>query len=214
MEPIRPTAELPLEQRIALSYAPKRARARFVAVFALDRRLSQALARGRAPLAAQLRLAWWRDLLTRPEQQAPDPAIAAIRAAWDDDPAAAVAMVDGWEELVAEEPDLAASARGRAAPFVALAGALGGAARDLRATRIAAERWALADLADHVSDPGLRARARALAERSEPGEPLPAAMRPLTVLDGLARRALARGGPMLGDRLSPLVAIRLGILGR
>ena len=44
---------------------------------------------------------------------------------------------------------------------------------------------------------------------------LPAALRPLAVIEGLARRSLrAGGGPMLGDRLSPLVALRLGLFGR
>lgn len=196
-----------------MSYAPRAARSRFAAVFALDARLSQALARGREPLASQLRLAWWRDLLREAEPRSADHAVAGILAA-SDDKASAIAMVDAWEELVADKPDLAAFAKGRAAPFVALAGSLGCSPRHCEDARFAAARWALADLAEHVSEPGLREEARALATGMPLGGRLPATLRPLSVLDGLARRALARGGPMLGDRLSPLAAIRLGILGR
>lgn len=208
-----PIAGLPLAQRIAASYAPRRARAGFAALFALDARLSKALARGREPLAAQLRLAWWRDLLGDPEARGADPEVQAILSALDDRDAA-VAMVDAWEELVAEDPDLTAFAAGRAAPFDALARMLGCTVRQCEAARLAAQRWALVDLAEHVSEPALRTAARGLAREMSSGAHLPKVLRPLAVLDGLARRALARKAPLLGDRLSPLVAIRLGIFGR
>lgn len=206
-------AGLPLAQRIAASYAPGRARAAFAALFALDARLSQALARGREPLAAQLRLAWWRELLGERAPRSADEAVEAILAALDDR-ASAIAMVDAWEELVADKPDLAAFAKGRAAPFVALAESRGCSASQCEDVRIAAERWALVDLAEHVSVPELRKEAQAAAKRLPLGGRLPATLRPMAVLDGLARRALARDAPLLGDRVSPLAAIRLGILGR
>ena len=208
-----PTAPLAPEQRLALSYARAGERTRFAGLFALDRELAQAVARGREPIAAQLRLAWWRDQLAGTGAPVADAGIGAVLAQWRDEPAPAIAMVDGWEMLLAEPPNLAACARGRAEPFTALAEGFGCSPPDVEATRRAAQRWALLDLAGHVSDTALGRKARELAAGLERGQ-LPRAMRPLAVLDGLARRALARGGPLLGDRLSPLVAIRLGIFGR
>lgn len=213
MDGTLPTDLLAPEQRLALSYASGLTRARFANLFALDRQLAQAVAKGaREPIAAQLRLAWWREFLSADAPLAVFPHAVHLHADWRYDPGPVIAMVDGWEELLAEPPDLAACARGRAAPFVALAQALGCCPLDIEKTRRAAERWALIDLAGHVSDPALRTKALELAAGLGAGR-LPRAMRPLAVLDGLARRALARGGPLLGDRLSPLVAIRLGIFG-
>lgn len=206
-------AELPAEQRLALSYSRTRERERFAALFTLDRQLGQALARGREPLAAQLRLAWWRDLLGGKGGPASDPATALVLKHWHSDSASAIAMVDGWEQLVSETPDLAAFADGRAAPFVSFAQERGCGVEPIAQVGVAARRWALVDLAEHLSVS--MDRDAALTEaRSLPPVSLPRAMRPLAVLDGLARRSLAQGVPMLGDRLSPFVALRLGIFGR
>lgn len=209
-------AELTPEQRLALSYAGDgTARDRLARLFALDRRLAQAVARGgREPIAAQLRLAWWREQLETATRAAPEKLIAALREDGGGDAAPLIAMIDGWEQLLAEPPDVAACALGRAAPFSALAAALGCDAGQQDAARCAAMRWALLDLAGNLSEPSLGAAARELASASEPVTALPRSLRSLVVLDGLARRALRLGGPLLGDRLAPLAAIRLGIFGR
>jgi phytoene synthase len=79
----------------------------------------------------------------------------------------------------------------------------------------AARYWALADLAANLSDAGERARVIECA-RGEPfASPGGRALRPLAILGGLGRRALARGGrPLLDGRVSALAALRLGLLGR
>ena len=104
---------------------------------------------------------------------------------------------------------------GRAGVARGLAARLGAANAEVRA-EAAGRIWARADLAAYASEDGERDRAldqERGAARAE-GQ-LPAALRPLAVIEGLARRSLrAGGGPMLGDRLSPLVALRLGLFGR
>lgn len=201
---------LPLALRLAVSYAPARSRALFAELFLLDRQLARIVARQSAPLVAQIGLAWWRERLNG------DAASSSIAPAWSGSLEALTAMIDGWEELLAEEPDLLACASGRSAPFAALARKVGCDAVSAERARASALRWSLIDLADHLSVPAESEKARELA-RALPFErvPLPRTLRPLTVLDGLARRALRRGGgALLGDRLSPLAALRLGIFGR
>ena len=208
-------SDLAPEHRIATSHAPAGAQDKFAALFALDRQLGLAVARGHEPIAIQLRLAWWREAFGNGRIPRGDERMTAICKAWHGQLAELVPMVDGWEELVAETPDLAAVAAGRAAPFLTLARDLGCNPCQLDATRAAVERWLLVDLAEHHGDPQVRSAARARAHSlARPATSLPRAMRPIALLDGLARRALRRGGAMFGDRLSPLAAMRLGIFGR
>jgi phytoene synthase len=208
--------DCPLEQRLAANVAPRGARNRYAALFALDRYLALAHARGREPLAVQLRLAWWRELLSGAPAPRGDPAVAAIRAAWDGRLAELLPMVDGWEEMTAERPDYGIVATSRGEPFVTLLRDLGGDEDQCRSASVAASRWLLVDMANRLANGASRQEALALA-RALPRERtrLPRAARPLALLDGLTRRALRRGGgPLLGDRWSPLAAIRLGIFGR
>lgn len=200
-------------QRLALAYAPARARPRFAGLFTLDRLLGQALAQTREPLAAQLRLAWWRDTLADPASPLPDPRLTSLRGGTAL-PGSLEAMVDGWELLLAEVPDLAAAVGKRAEPYGALADDLGCSAAGVAASRAAAERWLMVDLAGHLSNPALREQALEFARAMPPPGGLPRVMRPLAVLGGLASRAVARGGALIGDRWSPLAAMRLGIFGR
>ena len=121
-------------------------------------------------------------------------------------------MVDAWEVVATGEGLLAAAqavAEARSAAFAAAARAEQGGA-----CASAALRWTLVTLA--VRAPGERERENMLAIAREIGPArLPRDLRPLALLDGLARRALERGkDALLGDRLSPLAALRLGIFGR
>jgi phytoene synthase len=80
--------------------------------------------------------------------------------------------------------------------------------------REAVRCWTLTTLADHARsgderEDMLRA-ARAIALPT-----LPPSLRPVSLLAGLARRASLKGHcDLLGDRWSPLAAMRLGIFGR
>lgn len=206
-------ATLPLPQRLALAYAPGRLRDRWLGLFALDAHLANLVRKTHEPLLGQMRLAWWRERLAEPAAQWPrgDPLLDLL-AAWEGREAALGALVDGWEHLLGEalDPEAAAGfAEGRAA---ALAG-LGGGGESIM---LAGRRWALADLAANLRNPGERAVALAAARGLGPARGrLSRDLRPLTVLDGLARRALARDGAPLADGpLAALVALRLGIVGR
>ena len=181
----------------------------------LDARLAAILRARREPIAAQLRLAWWRDTLARPVAEWPrgEPALDALRD-WRD-PSALSNLAAGWEALLADMLTPAAIAEfvaGRGRAFAGLARELGvdptGSAEE------AARIWALADLAANISDGAERAlvvdQGRDLAPPS-----LSASLRPLAVLAGLGARALRLGGvPLLSGPGSTLLALRIGLTGR
>lgn len=201
--------------RLAVAYAPRPLRARYVTLFALDEALALVVDRRTEPMLAQIRLAWWREQLERGAAPATD-TVACIRDAWSGDLGGLLPIVDGWEALLAEEPDVAAAASERAKPFVAIARHLGGGEIAADRTALAARRWALVDLAGRLRDPAPREAALRLAhDLPATLPPLPRALRPLAILEGLAWRSLRRGGgSLLGDRLSPFAALRIGLFGR
>lgn len=207
--------ELPPAQRLALNYASRRARPATLALLALDARLAAILSQRREPIAAQLRLAWWRETLAKPSAQWPrgEPVLDALRG-WRDTSTLA-GLAEGWETLLAERLTGAAiaefaAARGQA--FACLAGELGVEATG--GVEEAARIWALADLAAHLSDGA--ERALVVASGRGPAPPrLAAPLRPLAVLAGLGARALRLGGgPLLNGPGSVLLALRIGLTGR
>lgn len=209
-----PDTELPELQRLALAHAPAFARHATGTLFLLDNRLAGIVRRQGEPVLAQMRLAWWRDTLSAPVSLWPagEPLLASLRE-WPE-PARLVAMVDGWEQLLAgsfDRPAIEAFAAGRAEGFRALAEAIG---VDPAGVVPAASTWALADLAANLSDPVERALAVETGLAIAPALPQARALRPLVILAGLGRRALNRGGvPLLDGRRAALVAFRLGLLG-
>lgn len=215
-----PPEDLPLPQRLALAHAPGTIRDHLHAMLGLDQRLARIVSQATEPMLAQLRLAWWRDELGKAPQDRPqgDAVLDAISCHWQGEEAALVALVDGWEQVLAEPPMSGAAMEcfggGRSAPFLAHARLAGVAA--LQPVEQAARRWAYVDLASGVSDAGEREtlldRARSVATGAIA---LPRSMRPLAILDGLARRALATGErELLASRGASLAALRLGIVGR
>ena len=207
--------ELPGPQRLALSYAPAASRSATLAVLALDARLGAIIRRRGEPAMAQLRLAWWRDILAAAPAAWPpgDPVLSLLRD-WRR-PAALGSLVDGWEGLLAERLHALAIgefARGRCDACAELAREL---SADTSSGVAGARLWALGDLAANLSDPGERAAVIEAAAPLAPGPPLPRSLRPLAVLAGLGRRSLRRGGaPLLDGPGAALTAIRLGITGR
>ncbi len=201
---------LPARHRLALAYAPRAARADWLALLAFDARLGAIVRQAREPLLGQMRLAWWRDRLGEDPGQWPagEPLLVALRR-WRAEFAVLSALVDGWEQLLGEAPlpstAFARLADARAASFAALACRLGHG--DASAAVSAAGReWALADLLANLSAPAERGAVEALIQRRG-GATLPRAMRPLAVLRALARRT----GPGPAD---VLVALRVGLFGR
>lgn len=208
--------DLPPAQRLALVYAPARARLPNLALLALDARLAGILRKRGEPLLVQVKLAWWRDLLGTPAQEWPraDPVLDLLRQ-WQH-PASLAPLVDGWEALLAEDlalPGIAAFIDGRGAAFSALAQELGAAQPD--AARSAGRLWAAADLAANLSAGAEREQVVAHS-RTLPCPPvLPSSLRPLAVLAGLSPAALVRGGvPLLTGPRSVLTALRIGFTGR
>jgi len=208
-------AELPPSQRLALNYASPRARPAILALFAVDARLAAILRMRREPIAAQLRLAWWRETLAKPSAQWPrgEPVLDALRG-WRDASGLA-GLAEGWEALLIDRltPKVIAefvAARGRA--FACLARELG--IKAVGDVEEAARVWALADLAANISD----GEERALVVDHGRGwlpPPLSASLRPLAVLAGLGARALRLGGvPLLSGPGSALLALRIGLTGR
>jgi phytoene synthase len=213
--PDAPIHTLPLAQRLALSYAPAKARAGVLALLLLDQRLAAVLRQGGEPVIMQIKLAWWRARLGEAADAWPtgEPVLAALRH-WPADHAQLLPLVNGWEALLAEDLTMAGIeefAQGRALAWSALVPA------GQRATVTAAARaWALGDLALNLGqgDEAEAARRLALAGKGRTVR-LPRTVRPLAVLGALTRRTLERGhGELLDGPLAGLIALRIGLTGR
>lgn len=208
---------LPPVQRLALAYAPARARPAWLALLALDARLGQLLRGAREPILTQIRLAWWRDRVREPATAWPqgEPLLAAL-ADWHGQHGKLEALIDGWEMLLGEASlpgsALAGFVAGRAAAMSALALVVGRPDAADNAYRTGAG-WAIADLAAHLSHPDERIAAQGLADQHEwHASRLPRVLRPLAILNGLAARSLKDRGTN-GERGDFFLAMRLGILG-
>lgn len=198
-------------ERLALSYATPATKARFSAFLILDTQLRGVAIVPREAMLTQVRLAWWREALVSRATPAANahPVLSTAAAAFGSERAQLAALADGWEAVGVGEhagEGLVALAEARAAICEAI-----DPAASAGAVRANCDPWSRLSALPVHGGPAQTCE----AQRSERLPPLPRALRPLAVLGGLARRSLARGeGQLLGDRLSPLVAIRLGILGR
>lgn len=207
-------AELGEAERLAVAYAPAHLRARYRALFALDGVLGRIALPVREPLPAQLKLAWWRDACGRLPASREHPVLAALAESWGADPGVLAALVDGWEEIAVAQDGIADAARKLGDARGAVLANCAHAPRAAASASDAARVWTLVTLAGAERAPAKGTAMRAAAALV-PHRPLPRALRPLAVLEGLSRRALAADRPLLlGDRLSPLAAMRLGIFGR
>ena len=213
--------DLPPEAQVAIGYALPVDRNAFAALLAFDRNLARAVAGASEAIVGQLRLAWWRDALAADVDVLPrgNPLLDELASGFGEQRQQLGALVDGWEAVLLAEPiDMAAIQSlkaGREAGWLALASALRSKATD-RAVRLAAGRWAVADLISGLPEEDRTPQITADAQPSL-GQPasLPRALRPLAVLDALARRSLAAGGaPLLAGRGSAMVALRAGVFGR
>lgn len=212
-------ASLPTASRLALAYAPAKARLQTLALFALDTRLAGLLRNSSEPMLAQLRLSWWRETLTRDENEWPEgePLLAALRS-WNGQHRSLSALVDGWEALTGTAPlppgALREMAEGRAASFAALARSLALEQEAETASHLG-RQWAVADLAMRLGHSQERSAATALVAEGKDRRPrVSRSLRPLLVLHGLAHRRLEKGDEAAA--LSPaamLKAMRLGFLG-
>lgn len=208
---------LPIERRLALAYAPGRARTATLGLFALDATLGNLVRGAREPLLGQMRLAWWREQLGKSAaQRAQGEPVLALLEQVPHLGQGLQCLVDGWEVLLGEAPipqtELAkfTAARGEACAALAVAvGAEGHA--DL--ARGCGNEWALAELASRLSDPQEREFALEIAgAASWQAAVLPRSLRPLKILHSLAIRSKGHS-PLLSRRRDILTAFRLGLLG-
>lgn len=207
-----------LIHRIATSYAPAYARPAIATLLSLEAQFAKFVFTASEPILAQMRLAWWRDRFAQPRDQWPvgNPMLAQL-AEWNADTSEFGKVVDGWEALLANSPpnssDFEAYRRGRGAGWQVLARHLG-LDFDEAAIAQASERWSMADTAASLGDPDARDAATREGRKLAKPPRLPRALRTLTVLDAIGRRALDSGAAPL-SRPSDLVAVlRHGLTGR
>jgi len=158
---------LPLDplHRLIIAYAKPADRPRHALVFALDSRFADVIRSTSETLIGQMRLTWWRDILTKPIAQRPvgEPLVALINETerQGTDLAPILYLLEGWEYLLDDFPwddrqfDQYAMKRGEGV----FAFALGGAKFLTGDQKIAAQAWALWDFARHCSDKDMRTQA-------------------------------------------------------
>lgn len=211
---------LPTAQRLALAYAPSSVRPVWLGLLALDVRLAEIVRHAREPMLGQIRLAWWRDLLSRDSATWPE-GEPLVRHIAEHLPVAAPALADmasGWEQLlsgdVLSQDQLAGYLAGRAGGYAAVAAQVSGAAKH-RNSETAATWWTLGDTFSQLTSQDEQSRLLALAPAATvAGQVLVRSQRPLAVLAALGKWALIRQEPVLEGRMSALVALRVGMFGR
>lgn len=204
---------LPAWADLVLAYSNDRLSVPLRDLIAFDFRLEMVFTQVNEPALAQIRLAWWRDQFNRViadhQRSPPDPLLASLTQSWRGEYQALINLIDGWESLLVGPPEdtlsLSSFENANASAFSSLAS-------------IAEREQAATDAAMHGR---LWGRAKLLQlglERSSgfemPLPRIPRTLRSLFIIGGLSRRAIFKGGqPLLGDRFSPIVAMRLGLLG-
>jgi len=212
-------AELDPDRTLALTYVPAERRPALAALWRLDAALGAVLAGGREPLISQIKLAWWRDSLTRLDE-APPPAEPVLQeVAMHVLPRAIrgsqlARMEEGWAILLGSEPltasDLENYSGARGACLFRHSTQLLGFQMTEQVKR-AGEGWALADLARHSNAVDAGAAMEAARERLSDVATLrwPTALRPLGMLAMLARRDVERGLGHVEPQGSPARMMRM-----
>ncbi|GAB5481549.1 MAG: hypothetical protein Pars92KO_13060 [Parasphingorhabdus sp.] len=152
-------------RRLVLAYAKKPDRERYALVFALDARFADVIRSTSEILIGQMRLTWWRDILTKAVTERPtgEPLVALINQAEQKgaDLSPLLHLLEGWEYLLEDFPwddrqfDQYAEKRGGGL----FSFASGGSSPLSVKQRKAAQAWALWDFARHCSDEKMRGQA-------------------------------------------------------
>ena len=206
-------SELPPPTVLALAYAPRKVRDAWLGWLALDRRFARIVGEASEPMLAQVRLAWWREILDKPVDSWPsgEPVLTALATV---SPSGLSVAADGWETLLEEKLDsaaLVAAAQGRADGLLALASAMGCRDDGVEGT---AFRWAVADFGAHLAQEKERTIALSLLQATAPSaRRMPRRMRPLAILVSLAVTAF-REGRGIGGAGDFARAVRAGLVGR
>lgn len=145
------------DRTLALGYVPAKSRAAVGALWRLDAALGAALAGGREPMIARIKLAWWREALERLDRE-PAPAEPALQEAAAHvlpfvSGAELARMEEGWAVLPANEvltaENLRTYAERRGGLLFRYSARL--LVADADGIEPAGEAWALVDLARHCA---------------------------------------------------------------
>lgn len=202
--------------RLILSYAKKNDRPKFELLFAFDSRLAEIIRSTSEPLIGQMRLTWWRDVLTKLPEDRPDsePLVSALNKIDQKGSVEShfLTLIDGWEVMLEDFPwddrqfETYAHRRGTGY-FCVTMNQSRLSDNDVNVAKI----WALWDFALHCSDPEMRnnafQRCMNLSEDTE-WPSFDRSGRPLSILCQLAKRDVKRG--LLSDTMyKPATAVRI-----
>ena len=217
--------ELEPLQRLVVAYAKSDGRDRYALLFALDARYAEIVRSTTEILIGQMRLTWWRDVLSKPAADRPagEPLIERINRLEQrgENLAPLLTLLEGWEVMLDDFPwedrqfEAYADARGRGIFGFGLAS---GTALEAGQAELG-KAWALWDFARHCSDPDMRRSAFDRCceiVRSGPNPDFDRSGRPLSILCKLMLRDV-RNGQLTADLYRPASAARIiwhGITGR
>ena len=212
-------APLPFDplQNLILAYAKRSDRPHYTLAFALDRRFAEVIRSTSETLIGQMRLTWWRDILTKPiaERPAGEPLVALINAAQQNgsDLAPLMRVLEGWEYLLDDFPwddrqfDQYAAHRGEGI----FAFALGGDGSLTSDQKAGAQAWALWDFARHCSNTEMRVQAFEKCShifRTVAPVRFDRSGRPLSIICKLVQTDVTNGA-LTADLIRPGVASRI-----
>tara|TARA_R110002033_G_scaffold170733_1_gene213970 strand:- start:725 stop:1396 length:672 start_codon:yes stop_codon:yes gene_type:complete len=209
--------ELEPLQRLIIAYAKSADRDRYALTFALDARFAEIIRSTSEILIGQMRLTWWRDILTKPAAERPvgEPLVEQINLleANGENLAPLFALLDGWEVMLDDFPwddrQFENYARARGCGFFEFA--LPGREALTEGQAETARAWALWDFARHCSDSNMRASAFDRSRRilqSRQRTDFDRSGRPLSILCQLMIRDV-RKGQLAPDLYSPASAARI-----
>jgi phytoene synthase len=217
--------ELEPLQRLIAAYAISEDRDRHALLFALDARFADIVRSTTEILIGQMRLTWWRDILTKSaaERPAGEPMVEQLNRLEERGECLAplLTLLDGWEVMLDDFPwedrqfDHYATARG--CGFFEFALSDGKPLSEAR-TELA-RAWALWDFSRHCSDASMRRSAfdrcsEIMKSLQKPD--FDRSGRPLSILCQLMNRDV-RKGQLTADLYSPASAARIiwhGVTGR
>ncbi len=201
-------------QKLILAYARRTNRNRYAVLFAFDSRCGAIIRSTSETLIGQMRLTWWRDILTKSAEQRPDgePLVALLNAVETTGSSVVplLTMLDGWEVMLNgfpwDERQFEQYSRRRATGFFEFAI---GPEKSLTVNQsLMAQSWALWDFARHCSDRNMRSTAfdkcRALYEQAGDCN-FDKSGRPLSILCKLVAGDV-KNGTISDDLYTPAVA--------
>lgn len=203
--------------RLVHAYAKQADRSRYALLFALDIRFADIIRSTSEILIGQMRLTWWRDILTKPAADRPsgEPLVEHINLLEEkgENLGPLLALLDGWEAMLDDFPwedrefDNYAIARGCGFFEFGLAGE-----KPLSEQQAAlGQAWALWDFARHCSDANMRQSAFDRCTdivTSHPPPDFDRSGRPLSILCKLMIRDVRRG-QLAADLYNPASAARI-----